>query len=119
MTSGGKGAGSGQDLVHWGHVDAGFGLNTVHNWKQVEHWQLDEELLGVGLRERVSVVIPLAAFQVETVGVAASLRLSSHILPLKIILDHELEGKSVDGDTSGTSIVLHSGSQEGLWEEEA
>lgn len=62
---------------------------------------------------------PLAAFEENTVTVASAGWLGSHVLVLKIILNDEIEGESVNSDFVGSGVVLHSGGQESLREEES
>jgi hypothetical protein len=67
----------------------------------------------------MSLIVPFASFEVETVEEAAALGLLFDVLPPSLILELEVEGKLIDGDRLLTSVVLKRTRQEGLREEES
>lgn len=100
-------------------VDARFWRNTVLNRHEVNHGHFDEEFLGIAILKLLSSVVPLASLQVETVDVAASLRLGLHILMGHRVHNDVREADLIDGDSMLSSKVLLSTCEESLWEEEA
>ena len=80
---------------------------------------LDEELLGVTDVDLMSIVLPLAAFEVDTVDVASALRLLLDVLVAHLVFDIVAEGKLINSDRQGSRIVLEGTSEESLGEEES
>lgn len=67
----------------------------------------------------MDIVVPLATFEIHTVGDAAALWLLLDIIWLLVIIELEAEGNLVDSDSISSGVVLQVASEEGLWEEES
>lgn len=84
----------------------------------MKYGHLNEQLFGIGFAEHVSVIIPLATLQVETVRVAATRWFLLDILNFPIILEFEAKCNLIDCDCVTSGVVLQVSGEEGLREEE-
>lgn len=86
---------------------------------QVHQWQLDEQFLRIALAESVSLVVPLAAFQINSVNKATTLWLLLDVRPFGAILEKEFKAQFVNSNLLLSRVVLHSAGEESLREEES
>ena len=119
VTRGGERTITREHLVNRAIVDAGLRLDTVLHWQEVNHRHLDEELLRLTLLELFRAVIPLAAFQVQAVKIAASLGLL-----LDVFIGHRAHHDVTEADLIDSNCVLSREvllrtREESLWEEES
>ena len=119
MTSGGERTITREHLVDWAIVDSGLRLDTVLHGQEVNHRHLDEELLWLTLLKLLRAVVPLAAFQVQAVKIAASLGLL-----LDVLVGHRTQHDMIEADLIDSNCVLSrevllSTGEESLWEEES
>jgi len=119
VTRGGERTITREHLVNRAIVDAGLRLDTVLYGQEVNHGHLDEELLWLTLLELFRAVVPLAAFQVQAVKIAASLGLL-----LDVLIGHRTQHDMIEADLIDSNCVLSrevllGTREESLWEEES
>jgi len=84
----------------------------------VQHRNINEQLLGVGVSQDVSLVVPLATLEIHTETVSTGFWGLGDHFGGESVLEHELEVNSIDSESVGSCIVLLGTGEEGLREEE-
>jgi len=85
----------------------------------MHQWQLDEQLLRIAVSESVILVVPLAAFEIDSVNKASCIGLLLDVRPLFVIINKEFEAKFVNSNPFLSGLVLHSACEESLREEKS
>lgn len=119
MTSRGQGTCSREDLVDGQVVDTASWFLSVFLRGQFEERQVNEQFLWVTVVKLMGFVVPLASLKVESVDHSSIFWLFSDILICHCVVIDVAEGELVDSDGVLSGVVLESGSQESLWEEES
>jgi len=114
-----KSTGSAQHLVDWCHVDAGIWHSSLFFRNERQERQFNEELLWSRIVKKMSVVIPFASFQEDTIDDTAFFGFRGDLGVVDVISDNEIEGKFIYSDGVSSGVVLDCSRKEGLWEEES
>mmetsp|Transcript_25260 Transcript_25260/g.30582 ORF Transcript_25260/g.30582 Transcript_25260/m.30582 type:complete len:205 (-) Transcript_25260:4251-4865(-) len=115
-----KGTSTGQDLVTRTVVDVSLLLFlSLLDRLEPHHRIFGVQLLGPGLPNLVSVVVPSRALHEQTPNVASIRRRLLGRLNHHVVHDVEVPRHGVDRELEFTGVVLHGTSQESLREEES
>jgi hypothetical protein len=119
VTRRGQRARSRQHLIQRCVIEPSLRNDPVLDWDHVDHRHLDEKLLGIALVQHVGGIVPLASFDVAAIHEAAYFGLLLDLIFSKVILDIVPESDTIDSYDLLSGVVLHSASQESLWEKES
>jgi len=85
----------------------------------MHQWQLDKQLLRIAVCESVIRVVPLAAFEIDSVNKASFGGFLLDVLPLLVIVYKEFVAQFVNSNPFLSGLVLHSACEESLREEKS
>jgi hypothetical protein len=118
VTGGRQGTCSGEYLIHWNVIDTCLWLLSISLWHEPDEWELNIKLLGLAVIHHVGCLVPSGAFDVEAETVDTINWLLCHVLRLNFIIDLEVIGELINGNSMLSSEVLSGTSEESLREEE-